>query len=88
MPRVSIISVNRKQYMVDDLPFWLIKEARKKGLYQKDLAEAINITPQAFGNRLKKKNGKSNDTFRYGELLVLFKFLDVSDEDKKKLLTL
>ena len=88
MPRVSVLSVNKKQYMIDDLPFWLSKEARKKGLYQKDLAAAIDITPQAFGQRLKKKDGKRKDTFSYGELLALFKFLDVSGEDKQKLLTL
>lgn len=88
MPRVSILSANKKQYMIDDLPFWLIKEASKKGLYQKDLAAAIEISPQAFGRRLKKKNGKRPDVFSYGELLTLFKFLDVSTEDKEKLLTL
>ncbi len=88
MPRVLIISSNKKQYMIDDLPFWLIKEARKKGLYQKDLAGAIGISPQAFGRRLKKKDGKRPDVFSYGELLTLFKFLDVSDDNKKKLLTL
>ncbi len=89
MPRVSILSVNKKQYMIDDLPFWLIKEARKKGLYQKDLAEAIGISPQAFGQRTRrKKNGNIRDSFSYGELLTLFKFLDASDEDKQKLMTL
>ena len=53
-----------------------------------DLAAAIDFTPQAFGQRLKKKDGKRKDTFSYGELLALFKFLDVSGEDKQKLLTL
>lgn len=86
MPRVAI---KKKEYMIRDFPFWLIMEARKKGLYQKDLAGVLGITPQAFGKRMdNKKDGSPRDSFTYGELLTLFKFLDVSDEDKQKLLTL
>lgn len=85
MPRISS---KKKEYMIFDLPFWLIKEAHKRGLHQKDLAEVIGITPQAFSQRLGKKNGKPKDMFSYGELLTLFRFLEVPDEEKSRLLTL
>lgn len=79
MPRVHI---KEKEYMIYDLPFWFVKEAKKKGLRQKDLAEALGITPQSFHDRLtRKNNGDPKDVFSYGDLLTLFKTLDVSDEE-------
>lgn len=89
MPRVALSPKQKRDYMVNDLPYWLEKEARKKGLRQKDLAKALGITPQAYNSRKKRKNnGKPKDVFSYGELLILFDFLDVKSEEKQKLLTL
>lgn len=86
MPRVEI---KKKDYMLADLPFWLIKEAKKRGMHQKDMAEALGISPQAFhGRLLKKPNGDPKDVFTYGELLTLFKLLELSDEEILKLMKL
>lgn len=53
-----------------------------KRLKQKDLADLLGITPQAFSARL-QKDGKGNpkDVFTYGDLLTLFKALDATDEE-------
>ena len=68
----------KRDYMVTDLPYWLEKEARKKGMCQKDLAKALKITPQAWNGRKKPMlNGKSKDSFSYGDMLILFKLLDI-----------
>lgn len=86
MPRVAI---KKKDYMLFDLPFWLAKEAKKKGIRQKDLADALGITRQSFhGRQLRKPNGNPKDVFTYGELLTLFKLLELSDEEILKLMKL
>lgn len=79
MPRVAI---KKKEYMILDMPHELVKEAKKKGIHQKDLAAAIRITPQAFHQRIgKDEKGEPKDVFSYGDLLTLFKMLDLSDEE-------
>ncbi len=86
MPRIH---AKKKEYMLFDLPFWLAKEAKKKGLRKKDLAAALGITPQAFGARENKnEDGTPKDAFKYGELLTLFKLLDLSDEDILRIMRL
>lgn len=86
MPRVAI---KKKDYMLFDLPFWLIKEAKKKGIRQQDLADALGITRQSLRWRqLRKPNGDPKDVFTYGELLTLFKLLELPDEDILKLMKL
>ena len=83
MGRTALTLEQKREYMVADLPFWFEKEAKKKGLHQKDLAEALGITPQAYNERKKKKsNGRPKDVFSYGDMLILFKLLDVSKDEK------
>lgn len=80
MPRVSI---NKKKYMIADLPGWIAGRMYKKKIKQSELAKEIGITQQAFSARL-----KNNDSFSYGDLLTLFKELDATDEEILKLMRL
>lgn len=89
MPRAALSPEQKRDYMVNDLPYWFEKEARKKGLYTKDLAVALKITPQAWNERKKKKvNGKPKAPFSYGEMLILFRLLNATDEEILRLMRL
>ncbi len=86
MPRVALSPEQKEEYMIADLPFWFEKEAKKRGLHQKDLAEALGITQQAWVRRkLKLESGKPRDSFSYGDILKLFRLLGMSEEEKLKL---
>ncbi len=86
MPRVALSPEQKEEYMIADLPFWFEKEAKKRGLHQKDLAKALGITQQSWNGRKKKKcDGKPRDSFSYGDILKLFRLLDISEEEKLKL---
>ncbi|MCM1191987.1 MAG: helix-turn-helix transcriptional regulator [Butyrivibrio sp.] len=86
--RVTLCPEQKEEYMVADLPFIFEKEAKKRGLHQKDLAKALGITPQAYNARKKKNsNGKPKDSFSYGEMLKLFRLLGLSEEERLKLLS-
>lgn len=72
--------------MVADLPFFFEKEAKKKKKTQKDLAAVLGITPQAFSQRKKKQvSGKPRDAFTYGEMLKLFRFLEMTEDERLQL---
>jgi len=89
MPRVALSPEQKKDYMVNDLPHWFEKEARKRKIYIKDLAGALKITPQAWNERKKPKtNGEPKDSFSYGDMLILFKFLDIPEDERLKIMTL
>ena len=89
MPRVALSPEQKRDYMVTDLPYWFEKEARKKGLRQKDLAKALGITPQSWNDRKKPlRNGKPKDSFGYSDMLILFRLLETPEEEKLKLLAL
>lgn len=86
MPRVALSPEQKNEYMIADLPFLFEKEARKRGMCQKDLAEALKISPQAYNARKKRKrDGKPKDTFSYGEMLKLFRLLEMSGDEILKL---
>ena len=86
MPRVSI---NKKQYMIQDLTGWIVGKIHTNGMKQADVAEALGITPQAFSARLKKdRRGNPKDVFSYGDLLTIFSVLGATDEEKLRLLNL
>ena len=89
MPRVALSMEQKRDYMVTDLPYWFEKEARKKKMHTKDLAQALGITPQAWNERKKPKvNGKPKDSFGYGEMLILFRLLELGEEDILRLMKL
>lgn len=81
MPRVAI---NKKKYMIADLPGWIAGRMHKKKLKQADVARDINISQPTLSERL----NSSRDTFSYGDLLTLFKELDATDEEILRLMKL
>lgn len=83
VPRVALTAEKKEEYMVADLPFLFEKEARKRGKTTKDLANALGITPQAFGQRKgKRANGSPRDAFTYGDILKLFRFLEMTEDER------
>lgn len=88
MPRVSI---NRKQYKIKDLAGWIEGRMHSKGLKQEDVARELGISQSSLSARLNPKTYEKNkraDPFKYGDLLVLFKLLEVTQEEKEQLMTL
>lgn len=84
MPRVQI---KKMDYKKKDLKTWITGQIHTHGLKQEDVARELGITQQALSSRLKpQKKGKESDPFRYGDLLVLFKLFDTTDEEKLHLL--
>ena len=82
MPRIALSSEQKNEHMIADLPFLFEKEAKKRGMCQKDLAKALKISPQAYNARKKRKrNGEPKDTFKYGEMLKLFRLLERPGEE-------
>lgn len=81
MPRVTI---NRKKYMIADLPGWIIGRMHTKKKKQVDIAKEIGITQSALSLRL----SQGVDSFSYGDLLTIFKELDATDEEIIRLMRL
>ncbi|MDE6749900.1 MAG: hypothetical protein K2K21_12690 [Lachnospiraceae bacterium] len=84
MPRAALSLEQKKVYKVKDLAGWIYGRMHSKGLKQEDLAKALNITSQAFSSRLNPKTYEKNkraDPFKYGDLLILFKVLEATDEE-------
>ena len=81
MPRIAM---NKKKYMIADLPGWIAGRMHKKKMKQVELAKEIGITQPAFSIRLSNEA----DSFTYGDLLTLFKELDATDEEILKLMRL
>lgn len=79
MPRVTI---KKKEYKITDLSKWLVGKIYEKNMRQRQVAALIGISQPAFCNRLKK------GLFSYGELLTLFKELDITDEEILKIMKL
>ena len=84
--RIALTPEQREEYLIEDLPYQLEKEAKKRKLCQKDLAKALGISPQAFhARKQKKENGKPKDAFSYGDLLKIFRLLEMSTDEMLKL---
>ena len=79
MPRVRL---NRKKYMVKDLSEFIAGRMRTLGFTQAQMGKEINISQQAFSNRLEK------GLVSYGELLTLFKKMNATDEEILRLMKL
>lgn len=89
MSRVALIPEQKKDYMVADLITWIVGKMRTQKIRQEDVARELGITQGALCIRFQRdKNGKFKDVFSYGDLLILFKLLDATDEEKQRLLTL
>lgn len=82
MPRVAI---NKKKYMIKDLPAWIVGKMHTERKRQSDVAKEIGITQPAMSVRLKRDE---LDSFSYGDLLTLFKVLNATDEEILRLMKL
>lgn len=81
MPRVAI---NKKKYMIADLPSWIVGKMHTKKIKQCEIAKEIGISQPALSIRL----GQDIDSFSYGDLITLFKKLDATDEEILRLMKL
>lgn len=91
MPRVAIGPEQRKQNKIKGLTEWINGRMHSKGLTQKELAKELNITQEALSTRMNPKTyarNKRADPFKYGDLLIIFKLLEATPEEKERLLTL
>jgi len=91
MPRVALSPEQRKRQKVKDLITWIDGRMHSKGLKQKDMAKALNISQVAVSNRLNPKTYEENkraDPFKYGDLLIICNLLEATQEEKERLLTL
>lgn len=79
MPRVPI---NKKKYLQTDLREWMKGRMDTLGKNQAYMGEKLNISQQAFGNRLKK--GKFDNV----QLYVIFKELEATGDEILRLMTL
>lgn len=84
--RTALTPEQREEYLIEDLPYQLEKEAKKRDKSQKDMAKALGISYQALHARKQKQsNGKPKDAFSYGDLLKIFRLLDMSKDEILKL---
>lgn len=77
MPRVSI---NKKKYLQTDLREWMKGRMDTLGKNQAYMGEKLNITPQAFGHRLRR--GVFNNT----QLYVIFEELEATGDEILRLM--
>lgn len=93
MPRVS---VKRKEYKLEALKGWITAQMHLHHKTQAEVGQALGISQSALSQMLKvanKKKGKGKekikpDPFSYGDLLTLCELFEVSEEEKKRLLTM
>lgn len=92
MPRVSI---NRKEYKLNDFKGWVTAQMRLHHKTQAEVGQALGISQSALSQMLKvpdKKKDKNEkikkDPFSYGDLLTLCELFEVSEEEKQRLLTM
>ena len=79
MPRVHI---NRKKYMIGDIGAWIVGQLHKHGKTQAELAQALEISPQLCGYRIR------NNKVDYGDLLTIFQFFNTEEDIILDLMTL
>ena len=72
MPRSNI---NAKQYKEESLGGWIVGQMYRKKLKRQDLAEELFISKQGLSWKLQ------NNSFDYGDLLTIFRFLDSTAEE-------
>lgn len=99
MPRTPLGEEQKMMYKILDFKGWVEKQMRLTKKNQRDVAEALDISPGRLCQMLtvpepkdrgkKKKGGKFEiDVFSYGQVLTLCKFFGVEGEEKERLLTL
>lgn len=84
MPRIPL---NRKKYILQDFYEWVEGRRAAKNLNQTDIGQMIGVNQQSVSRKmLICKKGKPG--FTQGELLILFKELEATDEDILRLMKL
>lgn len=79
MPRVAI---NKKKYLKTDLRVWMSGKMKVLGKNQEHMGEALEISQQAFGTRLREAN------FTNEQLYIIFKELEATNDDIIRLMRL
>lgn len=72
MPKVII---NKKEYMVQNIGSYVVMWLHRQHKYIKDLAKEMGITQQGLSYKIK------TNTFTYSDLLTIFDYLAVPDEE-------
>lgn len=67
--------INKKEYRANDIGNWVVKWLKQTGKREKDLAEEIGITQPALSYKIK------HSSFSYADMLSVFDFLKVCDEE-------
>ena len=91
MPRVALSLEQQKRNKIKILIEWIDGRMHSKGLKQEDVAKELNITQEAFSIRMNPKTYEKNkraDPFKFGDLLILFRILEATPEEKQRLTTL
>jgi predicted transcriptional regulator len=72
MPKVII---NKLQYKTHNIGPWVVMWLRRKQKRMSDLGEELGISQQAVSYKIK------TNSFSYGDMLVIFDYLEVPDEE-------
>ena len=76
----------KRIYKVRDLAGWINGRMHVLGLKQEEVARELGIKQAALSMRLNPETYKKNkraDPFKYGDLLILFKILKATEEEKE-----
>lgn len=77
MPRMAR---SRPEKKANALVLWIeSKTGKRHGVMQKELAEAIGLSPPAFSVRM--RTGK----FDFGEMVIIFDYLKATDTERIKI---
>lgn len=77
MPRIREL---KHQYMANDIGAWVKGQIMRKKLSQEYVADEMGITQQALSRKIRE------NSFKYIDLLLLFKALKVEDREIIKLM--
>lgn len=86
MPRVALTTEQRKNNKVKDLAGWVVSQMHILGMKQDEVAKELGISQPAFSIRINVKSCKKKDPFSYGDMLILFKLFETSDEEMIRLM--
>ena len=70
---------DKDRYSEDRLMEFLEGRRRRLGLTQTDMGAVIGISQQSYGNRVHPEKGRGH--FDFLELVKIFKFLKLTDEE-------
>jgi len=80
MPKVSLDPMQKKQW---EIQRYIIGEMKLRHITQQDLADELEISQPAVRYLINHAQSIS-----YSQLLIIFKVLETTDEDRRRLTTL